>query len=395
GTATAVLDTYERVCFDKDLIHQAGSPEADFICPGHPLLDAVIDLVLEQYKHTLQTGSILVDETDAGQTPRVLFFLEQDIQDAGSTGNGNKRVISREVHFVEVPMEGEMQTGGYAPYIDYRPATGAEREQLQDILHADWLKGDALEDRVMDFAIGSLIPSHLERIRKERTTRIDKTIEAVHARLTKEINYWDQRAAELRAREKAGMKNARLNAEMAQRRADNLSARKERRLHELELEKQISATPPIVIGGALVVPIGLLLGDQTPPEMRARQITERIAMQAVMQAEIQLGHHPRDVSQKKVGYDIESRDGQTGQLRFIEVKGRRAGAETVTVTANEILTGLNEPEQFILALVEVRDEGQAYAPRYVRKPFTREPDRIVSSVAAKLQELLARSYAPR
>jgi hypothetical protein len=33
----------------------------------------------------------------------------------------------------------------------------------------------------------------------------------------------------------------------------------------------------------------------------------------------------------------------TGKLRFLEVKGRVSGAETITVTRNEILYSLNKP----------------------------------------------------
>jgi hypothetical protein len=40
-------------------------------------------------------------------------------------------------------------------------------------------------------------------------------------------------------------------------------------------------------------------------------------------------------------------------MTIVEVKGRRAGADTVTVTRNEILTAINSPEQYILAIVEV------------------------------------------
>jgi hypothetical protein len=80
----------------------------------------------------------------------------------------------------------------------------------------------------------------------------------------------------------------------------------------------------------------------------------------------------------------------SGCLRFIEVKGRRAGADTVTITKNEILTGINSGEQFILALVEVED-GQAKTPRYVKRPFHKEPDFGVTSVNYNLSELLALS----
>ena len=56
-----------------------------------------------------------------------------------------------------------------------------------------------------------------------------------------------------------------------------------------------------------------------------------------MKIERRLGFKPFDREFEKLGYDIESRVPNSGRLRFIEVKGRDAGAETVTVTRNEIL----------------------------------------------------------
>ena len=112
-----------------------------------------------------------------------------------------------------------------------------------------------------------------------------------------------------------------------------------------------------------------------------------------MVAERGLGYEPRDVSADKCGYDVESKGaGNDGHLRFIEVKGRVKGADTVTVTKNEILTALNKPEHFILAIVEV--DGSAVKPCYVREPFSREPDFGVTSVNYKLSELVARGGPP-
>jgi hypothetical protein len=48
GTTVPVWEKYDRVCFDKALLDQPGLPQADFVCPGHPLLDTVIDLVLDR-----------------------------------------------------------------------------------------------------------------------------------------------------------------------------------------------------------------------------------------------------------------------------------------------------------------------------------------------------------
>ncbi|MEW6716552.1 MAG: DUF3883 domain-containing protein [Chloroflexota bacterium] len=154
-----------------------------------------------------------------------------------------------------------------------------------------------------------------------------------------------------------------------------------------------SLSPPVVIGGAIVVPIGMILGERTPPEILDIRITEQIAMQAVMQAETYLGNHPKDVSQEKIGYDIESFDPHTGRLRFIEVKGRKAGADTVTVYRTEILCGLNSAEQFILALVEL-ENGKPARLRYVSNPFTSEPDPGAVSMNYNLADLIARSAEP-
>lgn len=390
---TAISTKYERVCFEKTLINLLDKPPATFICPGHPLLDATIGLMLERERDTLKRGAVLVDESDPGREPRALFYLEQAIQDATPTRTGERRVISREVHFVEIDREGGVLDAGGAPYLDYRAATSEELAYIAPLLEQEWLRGEVMERRAAAHAVEHLVPRHLERVRKRRLELIDKTEAAVQERLTKEINYWDFRAAELRSQEQAGKTNARLNSQRAQERADRLAERLKQRQEQLAQERQISAAPPLVVGGALIIPIGLLLGDQTPPEILDRSVTEQIAMKAVMNAEIALGNDPRDVSGEKVGYDIESRDGRTGLLRFLEVKGRRAGAETVTLTYNELLRALNAPEQFVLALVEVEQE-RAARPRYLRNYPFREPDPLAASVNFDLNEFLLRSTEP-
>lgn len=75
------------------------------------------------------------------------------------------------------------------------------------------------------------------------------------------------------------------------------------------------------------------------------------------------------------------------------MKGRAFDARTVTITRNEILTALNKPEEYILAIVPV-DGDMAQLPRYVRRPFQREPDFGAASVNYDLEELLARSEEP-
>ena len=301
--------------------------------------------------------------------------------------DANGAIISSEVHFVEVDADGVIQPGGGAPYLDYRPPNEGEKAAIASLLERVTLPDDIqVAGQITAFAVERLIPDHLNRVQERRQALITRTLAAVQERLTREINHWDARANELRAQERAG-KSPRLNSDKAARRADDLAARLKQRMAELEAERNVSATPPILIGRALVIPLGALRSELSAGLLDTR-ITEQIAMRAVMQTEIALGHDPRDVSSVKLGYDIESRDGNTGSLRFIEVKGRSASSETVTLTANEIRTALNSSSAFILALVEVEND-EASPPRYIRQRFaSREPDFGVSGVNYHVKDLL-------
>ena len=272
---------------------------------------------------------------------------------------------------------------------DDGPSTEDEIELIISQPDTQWIR-DSIEDKSIDFAVTKLVPEHLDVVKTQRETRVDKTIEAIKSRLTTEINYWDHRAQQLKEQELAGKTNARMNSAKARMRADELTSRLRKRLGELAQERRVSPLPPNVIGGAMIVPIGLLrkLQGQSTPTTFAHNTSEveRIGMRVVMDVERSLGYEPRDVSMDKCGYDIESRiPNEPGKLRFIEVKSRVKGADTVTITKNEILTGLNKPDQFILAIVEV--DGNATEHYYIRNPFNKEPDFGVTSVNYKLKEL--------
>ena len=398
GVGAVVLDRYERICFEKEQISVPGKPLAEFVCPGHPLLGATIDLILERYRHLLRQGAILVDPDDQGETLRALFYLEHDILDGRTDRQGNRLVASKQLRFVELTPTGSVRSAGYAPYLDYRPPTESEQEALRGLVADGWVGAD-LESEVISFAVQRLVPEHLQDVRKQREELVQKVLAAVKDRLTKEINYWDQRANVLKDEELAGKLNARMNSAKARQRADDLQARLLRRMQDLNQERQLSPRPPVVIGGALVVPIGLLERAQAaeptgaPTFAKDRQQIEALAMAKVMETEQALDRVPRDVHEENRGYDIESGIPGTGRLLFIEVKGRAAGAATVTITRNEILTALNKPEEYILAIVPV-DGDMAQRPRYVRRPFHREPDFGAESVNYDLDELLAKSEEP-
>jgi hypothetical protein len=255
-----------------------------------------------------------------------------------------------------------------------------------------------LEKKAQGHAVVNVVPEPLAEVRGPKLALIAKTEAAVKERLTKEIAYWDHRAEEIKLQEQAGRTGNRLNSGEARKRADLLQGRLQKRLEDLKLEAQISPLPPVVLGGMLVVPMGLLMAmkGQKPAVSAAPADTQACAGRAravIMDVERSLGFDPTDRESEKLGYDIESNVPGTGKLRFIEVKGRVTGAPTITVTRNEILYSLNKPEDFILAIVEFLD-GDSYRVHYIRQPFQREPDFGVTSVNYDFAELLSRAGRP-
>ncbi|MEH2407903.1 helicase-related protein [Nostoc sp.] len=290
GVGEPLLLRYERICFEKDLISISGKPLAAFICSGHSLLDATIDLTLERHRDLLKQGTILVDENDSSEETRALVYLQHSIQDARTNLNGSRRLVSRRMQYVEINPEGNTYNAGYAPYLNYRPLTDEEKGVVETVLEESWLRED-LEAKAKSYAIAHLVPQHLQELKQRKEELIAKTMTAVKDRLTKEINYWDHRAGELKMQEEAGKPNAKINSGKARQRADDLQARLMQRLEELEQERRLSPLPPVVVGGALVVSVVLLQRmqgkQQATTAMFARE-TERVeqaAMTAVMEVE--------------------------------------------------------------------------------------------------------------
>ena len=105
-----------------------------------------------------------------------------------------------------------------------------------------WLVDD-LESRALDYGIDVLALEHLAEVRSRTLARVEKVKAAVQARLSREITYWDHRAADLALKVAAG-KMPKMNPDRAAARADDLQRRKSTRLSELDREAQLASQPP-------------------------------------------------------------------------------------------------------------------------------------------------------
>ena len=401
GTGAPVLARYERVCFEKEAA--AGPPRAELLGLGHPLLDATIDLCLERNAAVLRAGSVLIDEQDPGEEPRLLLSVDLGVRDGRRNPYGEPVLVSRRLHYVETDESGAFRDAGPAPYLDYRPATDNELQLLEATLDQPWIRRD-WDDTMVAWAASELVPAQLAEVREQRLPQIDKVAAEVHARLVREIRHWDHRAQELREKELAGKRTG-LPARQAADRAQVLEERLQSRMAELELERDLHALVPRLLGGAVVVPAGLvrsLAGEEhrdpdDGADAEARKRVELLAMEQVMAAERARGRLPEDVSDTKgTGYDVLSRSPDDPEdLLFLEVKGRVQGALSVTLTANEVRRASNSAERFRLAVVLV-EEDRASDPVYIRGDAYDfgQPGFDQSSSTFPLPSLLSRGTPP-
>ncbi|MBR1646580.1 MAG: DUF3883 domain-containing protein [Selenomonadaceae bacterium] len=339
-------------------------PASNFLTFGHPLLNDVVNLTLKKFGDNLRRGAIFIDDNDSGKIFRLIFFVKTEIHD------GRPCTLSERLRAFEISLDGK----NFSTNADlrYRSPTADEREK---ILSAAKNLGN-VEKLAIDFTQKNFVEPELQAVKTKILPVLDKIRKAARDGLQDEIDYNYEQADELYYTNK-------LDADKFTKDGDELAERLELRLAEIDRERNISASTPEIVTAALIVPAGCL-PEKFSADNDARARVEEIAMNAVIKIERELGNTPADVSRENLGYDIESVT-PAGHRRFIEVKGRRADADTVTVTRHEILTALDSPKNFILALVAV---GENVSVTYLQNPFAMSPDPAAVSVNFRISSLI-------
>lgn len=136
-----VLRKYERVCFEKQYVRltdRVGAAMASLIHPAHPLMHAIVDLMLERHRNKLKQGAVLIDPNDSGLVPRLLFMIDHSLKESGEAG----RVISRRLQFVNIDRNGHTTNAGWAPHLDLQAIDTADQKLIEDILSEAWITRD-------------------------------------------------------------------------------------------------------------------------------------------------------------------------------------------------------------------------------------------------------------
>ncbi len=361
NTWQPIASRYHRVTFEPSRME--GPERAELLAPGHPLMDAVVDLTIERHRSALETGAILVDPSDFGETPHLLVALSTEISD------GTGAVVSKRFSFVSMSPDGSVESAGPAPYLDSEPLD--DRPDIAERLLAQpWLSG-GVDQVATNWAVSNDQPAHLAEVRDRLLPQIEKTRTEVRKRLSQQSDYLVSEAMKVAEQSATGKvrKRQRVSAETLRSRADDLQVRLAQRMARLDQESRLSALPPRVVGAALIVPQGMLLSAGERAYAKETQEVERRAVDLVLDCERRLGRVPTEMPHNNKGFDIRS-VGPDGSAIIIEVKGRIAGADGFFITYSEVREGVNSGDRHRLAMVEVSPDGPEHdRVRYVRNAF--------------------------
>ncbi len=378
---------YERVTFDVATIEGHNLSRAELLAPGHPLHDATLNLVIDQYGRALDRGAVLV--ADAVTAPTLLVGVLNEVKD--STG----ATVGKRFGYSFVDESGAIREAGPAPYLDFAPATVDQRSAGAGL---PWLAQS--ERDAVSWVIAEQLPTFSAEVTLRRTAEFERVRERVSTRLTREVNRLETEALKADANAATG-KKVRVSSDHLRRLANDLLARRESRLTLIERQLSMSPITPQITAIALVLP--KLHEDERGAEAPQHAVNttavERRGVDAVLAAERALGRSPEEQAHNNPGFDVLSRMPNGAGLR-VEVKARIDGGDTFSITRTEVLLALNASPDHRLALVRVSKEGPHLDEvRYIADAFNGfEPvqfeDFDVEALTLNFADWWARGSAP-
>ena len=318
-----VKERYGRVTFYREI---SKKEDIEFIAPGHPLLEAVIEKINTEFDDDLKSGALFYDPE--GKYNGIIWFLESTFKD------GLNDVASKKMIAIYQPLNGEASFVNLNVVWDLVPCQKLPTERYDRLLEQ--------KEEIMELAFEKL-DEHREKIRerREREAEIRKNY------AVKSLN---SLIAESSARIMKYLKKQREGEDMERpisqekRRKDELVQRRREIVIETELKKSVTYDSPKVFTTIAVIPY-----PRSKEEgMYRDEEVERIAVDLTLKFEKVHRRKPVDVSEQNLGYDVKSTS--DGKVRYIEVKGRAREGQ-ITLTTNEWMKAKRLREESWLYIV--------------------------------------------
>ena len=316
-----VAPQYRAITFDKRL----ASDNAEFVAPGHPLMEALVEEIFKRYAPVVRKGALFFDPSE--KLVGRIWFFEVELRDGTGEIAGKRLFAFYEkngyIRQVNPAVLWDLVPGNKLEIRDYSPQSSTP-PTFQAIEAMNAYKEEILARRKRDAEIK----------RRYGLRSLDHLILQSEGKLT-----------EYETRQLKGEEIPEMVVTRERRHREELEEKKQKLLRSIEAETHLLPSEPKVLGVVQVLPM-----PKKTETTEADEKIERIGMEMAMSYEREHGRHPEDVSNLNLGYDIRSED-EHRNVRYIEVKARsRTGA--ITLTANEWFMAKRLQDEYWLYIVE-------------------------------------------
>lgn len=333
-----VFKQYDKFSFDKK---QAFTGQVEFVAPGHPLLEALVEEIFTKYSEDLEKGAVFMDPS--GSMNGLIWFFEGRIND-GSGSVAGKRIFA-------LYQDSKNNIRQVSPSIlwDLKPHHASGTKRFQGLT--------SNEDLALAFAVEEVLPGYLEELRRQREHDAEIKRKYGMRSLQELIAKSEEKLLDYETRRAKGENIPEVTIQNERRSRQGLERKKAHLERQIEFQINLLLSPPKVLGVATIFP-----KFPVADVLKSDKEIEEIGMKVSMGFEVSQGRRPEDVSLQNLGFDIRS-EGADGIFRYIEAKGR-AREGKIAITPNEWLMAHRLGNDYWLYVV-IASEG----PMEKLKPY--------------------------
>lgn len=313
----SILKSYPKATFDKKIAFK--NPDAEFLCFGHPLFEALLEWVTSKYFIKLQKGATFKDPS--GIYDGVVCFFKGEVK------NGKGEVAGRRL---------------LAIFDNGKKLKEVNPSILWDLVPSDRSKSAKIENnrgQAQEFAVNAVESYRKETLEERKRQAKIKKKYGVRS-LEYLIGELDADLAGLYDRQAKGEKVDIVIRNKIERKKQYEKAL-ESLNKEIEQEMSLTISVPKFLGAILVNPT-------SSKDMASDEEIEKIGMEIAMEYEKKEGRKPEDVSKENIGFDIRSKGKE--EIRYIEVKARKEEGN-LALTPNEWFKARRFKEKYWLYVV--------------------------------------------
>lgn len=318
--------SYPKISFKKEALFK--DEQVEFVAPGHPLLEAVVEKALENFRKSSDNSVVFLDPEGAKEG--LIWFVQGEVKD------GLNNVAGKRLFALHQGRDGKISEVPPAILWDLKPAKSTVPKEIATLTLE---KGS-----IVAYAISSVLQKYREELQGRRSREIEVKQKYGLKSLNTLISESDQRILEYRIKQMKEGKDMSLPILREEERKEDLMRRHDELLKNIELERNLRLSPPEILGVAAVLPFP----EKHEDVMREDVEIEAIGMKVAMDYELRQGRNPEDVHVENLGFDVRSRGDR--ETRYIEVKARAAEGK-IALTPNEWMAAHRFSDNYWLYIV--------------------------------------------